>query len=55
MGMESIAECVENEHVVADLKKIGVNYAQGYFFDEPKPIEEVFALPPYPSSPDQNG
>ncbi len=44
MGMESIAEFVEDEHVVADLKKIGINYAQGYFFDKPKPLESILGL-----------
>jgi diguanylate cyclase (GGDEF)-like protein len=44
MGMESIAEYVEDEYVAADLKKIGINYAQGYFFDEPKPLEQVLGL-----------
>lgn len=44
MGMESIAEYVEDENIVADLKKIGVNYAQGYYFDRPKPIEEALGM-----------
>ncbi len=44
MGMESIAEFVEDEHIVADLKKIGVNYAQGYFYDKPRPLDEVLGL-----------
>ena len=44
MGMESIAEFVEEQAVVDDLKRIGVDYAQGYHFDRPKPLEEVLQL-----------
>lgn len=44
MGMESIAEFVEDEHIVADLEKIGVNYAQGYYYDRPRPLDEVLGL-----------
>ncbi len=46
MGMESIAEFVEDERVLSDLHKIGVNYAQGFFFDEPKPLDEVLGIEP---------
>ena len=46
MGMESIAEFVEDEHIVEDLKKIGVSYAQGYYYDKPKPLEEILGITP---------
>ena len=44
MGMESIAEYVENEKIATDLSEIGVNYAQGYLFDQPKPLEQLFKV-----------
>jgi diguanylate cyclase (GGDEF)-like protein/PAS domain S-box-containing protein len=44
MGMETIAEFVENEESFDLLKDIGVDYAQGYWIEEPKPISEVFGI-----------
>ncbi|MGK7953112.1 MAG: EAL domain-containing protein [Xenococcaceae cyanobacterium] len=38
MNMQTIAEFVENESVMARLRKIGVDYAQGYGIDKPKPL-----------------
>ena len=35
LGLENIAEYVEDEEVVEILKDIGVRYAQGYFFSQP--------------------
>ncbi|MGV6807132.1 MAG: EAL domain-containing protein [bacterium] len=40
MGIETIAECVENKAQLAMLKKIGVDYVQGHLFSEPRPIDE---------------
>ena len=37
MGVATIAECVEEERVLAKLEEIGVDYAQGFFLDRPKP------------------
>lgn len=42
MGMQTIAEFVENEHILDRLKSIGVNYAQGFGIGEPQPIFEFF-------------
>ena len=39
MGIETIAEFVESETVFELLKTIGVNYAQGYCFAIPMPLE----------------
>ena len=36
MGMETIAEFVENDEILAVLNEIGVDYAQGYGVDMPK-------------------
>lgn len=38
MGIATIAECVENEAVLAKLRDLGVNYAQGYYFERPSPL-----------------
>ena len=48
MGIQTIAEWVEDEATLAILKKMGVDYAQGYAIDRPKPLAEIeeFALPP---------
>lgn len=41
MGMRTIAEFVENDTMIGVLRRIGVDYAQGYGVSKPKPIEEV--------------
>jgi len=41
MGIRSIAEYVENEQIMARLKAIGVDYAQGYFIGEPKSLDSL--------------
>lgn len=38
MGKEIIAEFVENDEIISLLKKIGIDYAQGYGVEKPKPI-----------------
>lgn len=38
MGLKTIAEFVKNEAIVTKLVELGVDYAQGYHFSEPKPI-----------------
>ena len=41
MGLETIAEFVENEKIVASLKEIGVDYGQGYGIAKPQPLNEL--------------
>jgi diguanylate cyclase (GGDEF)-like protein/PAS domain S-box-containing protein len=41
MGIETIAESVENEQILAQVKAIGVNYAQGYALGKPRPLREI--------------
>jgi diguanylate cyclase (GGDEF)-like protein/PAS domain S-box-containing protein len=41
MGMKTIAEFVENDAILAALRDIGVDYAQGYGIARPVPFEEV--------------
>lgn len=42
MGIQSIAEFVENEAVEKWLTEAGIDYAQGYHFHKPCPIEQIF-------------
>ena len=43
MGKKTIAEFVENDAILAKLRNIGVNYAQGYGIARPQPIENFAA------------
>ncbi len=43
MGMETIAEFVKNDQILAKLRAIGVNYAQGYGVGKPRPLAELVA------------
>jgi diguanylate cyclase (GGDEF)-like protein/PAS domain S-box-containing protein len=43
MGMQTIAEFVENDEIKGMLREIGVNYAQGYGIDKPMPFDELLA------------
>jgi diguanylate cyclase (GGDEF)-like protein/PAS domain S-box-containing protein len=38
MGIKTIAECVENDHTLAALRKLGVDYVQGYHLGMPRPL-----------------
>jgi len=40
-NIETIAEFVENEKVYILLKKLGVDYTQGYYFGKPMPFEKL--------------
>ena len=39
MGKKTIAEYVEDQQTVDLLKQIGVDFAQGYFYSKPEPVE----------------
>ncbi len=41
MGMQTVAEFVENDQTKMLLKKIGVNYVQGYGISKPQPFEPL--------------
>ena len=43
MDLETVAEYVESEEIRKVLKRLGVDYAQGYFFGPPVPLEDVLA------------
>ncbi len=38
MGIKTIAECVENDHTLVALRKLGVDYVQGYHLGIPRPL-----------------
>ncbi len=38
LGIKTIAEAVENSNIMENIKLIGVDYAQGYAIDYPKPL-----------------
>ncbi len=40
LGIETVAEFVENEKVLKVLTEIGVNYGQGFYLGKPKPISQ---------------
>ncbi len=42
MGIKIIAEFVESEKIMQDLRKLGVNYAQGYHINRAQLISEIF-------------
>jgi len=42
MGMQTICEYVENESVKNILVDMGVDYAQGYYYSKPKPVDILF-------------
>jgi EAL domain-containing protein (putative c-di-GMP-specific phosphodiesterase class I) len=43
MGMKTIAEFVESSKIKGMLRKLGVDYAQGYEIGRPQPFEEILA------------
>jgi EAL domain-containing protein (putative c-di-GMP-specific phosphodiesterase class I) len=38
MGIQTIAECVENDAILEKIKALGVDYAQGYGIAKPRPF-----------------
>ncbi|MGE3667790.1 MAG: EAL domain-containing protein, partial [Steroidobacteraceae bacterium] len=43
LGIATVAERVETAAVLAELEKIGINFAQGFFLAKPQPIAEIAA------------
>ena len=43
MGIETIAEYVENDQIIKKLQEINVDYGQGYGIAQPQPIEETLS------------
>lgn len=44
MGIQTIAEWVEDDVTLAMLERIGVDYVQGYAIDSPRPLCEIDLL-----------
>jgi EAL domain-containing protein (putative c-di-GMP-specific phosphodiesterase class I) len=40
-GLQTIAECVETQDVLAELQRIGIDLAQGYLMHSPEPIDAL--------------
>ena len=43
LGVETIAEFIENQHTIEVLENLGVDYGQGYHIMEPQPFENLFS------------
>lgn len=43
MGLKIIAEYVEDDKIISLLRKMGVDYGQGYGISKPKPLKEMIA------------
>ncbi|MDO6460696.1 EAL domain-containing protein [Granulosicoccaceae sp. 1_MG-2023] len=43
MGLRTVAEFVENDAILNELRRLGVDYAQGYALSKPAPIREQIA------------
>ncbi|OHC28182.1 MAG: diguanylate cyclase [Pseudomonadales bacterium RIFCSPLOWO2_12_59_9] len=41
LGLKTVAEFVENQATLDCLRGLGIDYAQGYFIDHPKPLETL--------------
>lgn len=44
IGLKTIAEFVENDAVLEKLREMGVDFAQGYGIEHPKPLEDLIAM-----------
>jgi diguanylate cyclase (GGDEF)-like protein len=41
MGIETVAEYVETKEIAREVRTLGVDYAQGYAFGKPEPLEDL--------------
>jgi ammonium transporter, Amt family len=41
MGLKTIAEYVSNEAILDSIRRIGVDYGQGYHLGEPQPLASL--------------
>jgi len=44
LGIKTIAECADSEAVIQELKKLGLDYAQGYYLSEPVSMDKFTNL-----------
>ena len=45
-GLKLIAEFVCNQNVYDEIRKLGIEYAQGYYLAEPVPLEDLTSIKP---------
>mgnify|MGYP000968168435 CR=1 FL=1 len=43
VGVKTVAEFVESEEILSELKSIGIDYAQGYLIHRPEPLQDLLA------------
>jgi diguanylate cyclase (GGDEF)-like protein len=41
LGIETVAEYVENHEIAQEVRRLGVDYAQGYVFGKPEPLTDI--------------
>ncbi|BDY12106.1 GGDEF domain-containing phosphodiesterase [Hydrogenimonas cancrithermarum] len=41
LGVKTVAEFISNEMIYETVERLGVDIIQGYYIDEPKPLEEI--------------
>ena len=41
LGIETVAEYVETADIAKEVRRLGVDYAQGYAYGRPEPLSEV--------------
>jgi EAL domain-containing protein (putative c-di-GMP-specific phosphodiesterase class I) len=41
MSIDTVAEFVETKEIADEVRDLGVDYAQGYAFGKPEPLEKV--------------
>jgi EAL domain-containing protein (putative c-di-GMP-specific phosphodiesterase class I) len=43
MSIDTVAEFVETKEIADEVRELGVDYAQGYAFGKPEPLDKVLA------------
>lgn len=43
MGLKTVAECVENEDILRELRALGVDYGQGMHLSQRRPLKEIIS------------
>ena len=45
LGMQAVAEYVENEEIFTVIREIGIDFAQGYAIGKPEPLSTLIDMP----------